>query len=321
MKPSEKAILNVLRKSTLAYLTDVEFAGIEKAVERDGILNLTGISKSVLVEAVEKHQEHDQASHGSWAGTGAGGTSGGVDSMTQTSLNRGKKALEGNDYKAMMADYDKMETKWRKKLDKPFDPENEDYGDPQDLATTDFFRKYGAFPADVQLYAEALPAVEKANSVKQGDMVSWNSSGGKAQGKVVRVISSGKINVPDSSFSIEGTEDDPAALIQLYRDGKPTETKVGHKVSTLKKNSEVAKHGSHDQGSHGAWANGKYSPDDSEGEDESEPKNPKSPKKLHSHSDDSEEEYEELDADDPKWMDDMDILRPSRITPSQRYPK
>jgi hypothetical protein len=66
-------------------------------------------------------------------------------------------------------------------------------------------------------------------------MVSWNSSGGSASGKVVRVISSGKINVPDSSFSIEGTEDDPAALIQLYRDGKPTDTKVGHKMSTLKK--------------------------------------------------------------------------------------
>lgn len=309
MKPSEKAILDVLRKSTLAYLTDVEFAGIKKAVERDGILNLTGVSKSVLVEAVQKHGEHDQASHGNWAGNGAGG----VDSMTQTSLDRGKKALEGNDYKAMMADYDKMEAKWRKKLDKPFDPEGpEEYGDPQDLATTDFFRKYGAFPADVQLYAEALPAVEKANSVKQGDMVSWNSSGGKAQGKVVRVVSSGKINVPDSSFSITGTEDDPAVLIQLYRDGKPTETKVGHKMSTLKKNSEVAKHGSHDQDSHGAWANGKYSPDDSEGEDGSEPKNPKSPKKLHPHNDDSEEEYEELDADDPKWMDDMDILRPPK---------
>ena len=162
--------------------------------------------------------------------------------------------------------------------------------------------------------------MKKAVSVSRGDMVSWNSSGGTATGKIVRIVRDGKINVPDSSFSIEGTEDDPAALIQLYRDGKPTETKVGHKVSTLKKKVAVAKHGSHDQSSHGAWANGKYNPDDSEGEDESEPKNYKdSPPKLHSHNDDSEEEYEELDADDPRWMDDMDILRPSRITPSQRY--
>ena len=77
--------------------------------------------------------------------------------------------------------------------------------------------------------------MKKAVSVSTGDMVSWNSSGGMATGKIVRIVRDGKINVPDSSFEIEGSEDDPAALIQLYRDGKPTETKVGHKVSTLKK--------------------------------------------------------------------------------------
>lgn len=160
----------------------------------------------------------------------------------------------------------------------------------------------------------------KAKSVKSGDMVSWQSSGGKAQGKVVRVVSSGKINVPDSSFTISGTEDDPAVLIQLYRDGKPTETKVGHKMSTLRKSESVEKHGNHDQSAHGAWANGKYNPDDSEGEDSPEPKNygPTKTDRM-GRKDDSEGEFEETDADDPRWMDDMDILRPSRITPSQRY--
>ena len=78
-------------------------------------------------------------------------------------------------------------------------------------------------------------SMKKALSVSTGDVVSWNSSGGTARGKIVRIVREGKINVPDSSFEIEGTEDDPAALIQLYRDGKPTDTKVGHKVSTLKK--------------------------------------------------------------------------------------
>ena len=72
-------------------------------------------------------------------------------------------------------------------------------------------------------------------NVSVGDMVSWNASGGRAEGKVLRIERSGKINVPDSSFEVEGSEDDPAALITLYRDGKPTDTKVGHKVSTLKK--------------------------------------------------------------------------------------
>jgi hypothetical protein len=74
---------------------------------------------------------------------------------------------------------------------------------------------------------------EKAISV--GDKVSWSASGGKAEGKVLRIERSGRINVPDSSFNIQGTEDDPAVLIALYRDGKPTDTKVGHKMSTLKK--------------------------------------------------------------------------------------
>jgi hypothetical protein len=105
--------------------------------------------------AVAKHGggSHDQESHGSWAGNGAGG----VDSGTQTMLDRGKKALEGKDLKAMLRDYDKMEAKWRKKLDaKPYDPENEEYGDPQDLAQAEFQQKYGASVMDVEMYGGAL---------------------------------------------------------------------------------------------------------------------------------------------------------------------
>jgi len=172
----------------------------------------------------------------------------------------------------------------------------------------------------IKLTAYAV-SFEKAKSLKNGDMVSWQSSGGTARGRVEHIMRSGVLGIPKSSFSIKAEKDDPAVLIRIYKDGKETETLVGHKMSTLNK-SLVEKHGSHDQSSHGAWANGKYNPDDSEGEDASEPKNYGKPTpKLHSHNDDSEEEYEELDADDPKWMDDMDIMRPSRITPSQRYPK
>ena len=75
----------------------------------------------------------------------------------------------------------------------------------------------------------------KAKSVSQGDMVSWGSSGGNANGKVVRVERSGRLNVPGSSFNLQGTDDDPAVLITLYKDGKPTDKKVGHKMSTLNK--------------------------------------------------------------------------------------
>lgn len=151
-------------------------------------------------------------------------------------------------------------------------------------------------------------AMKKALSVKEGDMVSWDSSGGTARGKVVHVMDYGTLDVPNSSFKLKGEKDDPAVLIQLYRDGKPTETQVGHKMSTLKKNFDLAKHGNHDQRTHGAWA------DESEGEYEDN-------QGLHGRhrrgEDDSEGEFEDTD-DDMEAMDNMDILNPPKITASQR---
>ena len=73
------------------------------------------------------------------------------------------------------------------------------------------------------------------DALKTGDFVSWSSSGGTARGRISRVERDGKIDVPDSSFTITGTAEDPAALITLYRDGEPTDRKVGHKFSTLTK--------------------------------------------------------------------------------------
>jgi len=83
-------------------------------------------------------------------------------------------------------------------------------------------------------------AKAKAGSVKRGDSVSWNSSGGTARGKITRIITSGTADIPGSSFKITGTKEDPGALIRVYRPDdngkyKPTDTIVGHKVSTLTK--------------------------------------------------------------------------------------
>lgn len=75
--------------------------------------------------------------------------------------------------------------------------------------------------------------MQKADSVRVGQMVTWNSSGGRAEGKVLRVIRNGKYSVPNSSVTVSGTPDDPAAAIRVYRNGEPTDTVVGHKVSTL----------------------------------------------------------------------------------------
>lgn len=86
-------------------------------------------------------------------------------------------------------------------------------------------------------WAERQSNDEKAapDALSVGDFVSWNSSGGRANGKIEKIERDGAINVPDTDFSINGTEDDPAALIQLYRDGEATDVRVGHKFSTLTK--------------------------------------------------------------------------------------
>lgn len=68
------------------------------------------------------------------------------------------------------------------------------------------------------------------SNVKVGDMVAWASS----RGKVVRIMRSGVLSVPKTSFTIRGTEDEPAVLIRIYRNGEETETLVGHKASTLR---------------------------------------------------------------------------------------
>ena len=94
---------------------------------------------------------------------------------------------------------------------------------------------------ELEFYSAMLDALTKAKagSVKRGDSVSWNSSGGTARGKVTRIITSGEADIPGSSFKITGTPEDPGALIRVYqRDGdgyKPSDTIVGHKVKTLTK--------------------------------------------------------------------------------------
>ena len=70
--------------------------------------------------------------------------------------------------------------------------------------------------------------------VSVGDMVSWNSSGGSATGKVTRIIRNGAYNVPNSDFTITGTPDNPAVVIEIYRDDKPTGRMVGHRMDTLR---------------------------------------------------------------------------------------
>jgi len=73
------------------------------------------------------------------------------------------------------------------------------------------------------------------DALKTGDFVAWNASGGRARGKITRIVRDGEIDVPSSSFVIKGTPENPAALIQVYRNGESTDIFAGHRFSALSK--------------------------------------------------------------------------------------
>ena len=87
------------------------------------------------------------------------------------------------------------------------------------------------------------------NELAVGDFVRWSSSGGNAYGRIISVETNGELEA-DSGFIVKGTEDDPAALIRLYRfdsesdayiERKPV-LNVVHRFSTLEKfDAEVRK--------------------------------------------------------------------------------
>jgi HK97 family phage portal protein len=76
-------------------------------------------------------------------------------------------------------------------------------------------------------------------TVAEGDFVSWDSSGGRARGRVDHVMDYGTLDIPGTDFTIDATEKDPAALITVYDEvsggWRATDTQVGHKVATLTK--------------------------------------------------------------------------------------
>lgn len=79
-----------------------------------------------------------------------------------------------------------------------------------------------------------------------GDFVSWNNSGGRSQGRVTEVETDGTVTA-DSGFEVNGTEDDPAALISVYEldeeQGlfveRDPQLIVAHRFSTLTKMDEA----------------------------------------------------------------------------------
>ena len=83
-------------------------------------------------------------------------------------------------------------------------------------------------------YTRSESLTELFKGIGVGSIVSWNSSGGRARGKITRIIRSGTYNVPGTDVSLNASKDDPVAVIRLYRDGEPTDTIVAHKLKTLR---------------------------------------------------------------------------------------
>jgi hypothetical protein len=91
MKPAEAKVLDGLRKTTLAYLSDKQYAEVVEAVEKQGILGLTGAASRLVKGAVVKHGSHDQKTHGRKGGGGGGGSS----SASSASSSSEEKELDG----------------------------------------------------------------------------------------------------------------------------------------------------------------------------------------------------------------------------------
>jgi HK97 family phage prohead protease len=87
---------------------------------------------------------------------------------------------------------------------------------------------------DEEFMTRALP-----DELEVGDFVSWRASGGRARGRVTRIVRDGELTAPESDFTISGTPDDPAAMIRIYEqteDGwRDTPVLVVHRFTTLTK--------------------------------------------------------------------------------------
>jgi len=88
------------------------------------------------------------------------------------------------------------------------------------------------------------------NELSVGDFVRWNTSGGNVYGVIIQIERDGEIEA-DSGFKVNGTADDPAALIRIYRYSSEEEAyierkpalNVVHRFSTLEKfDAEVRSH-------------------------------------------------------------------------------
>jgi len=167
----------------------------------------------------------------------------GQDGGTEVAARRASQILSGNE----LSDDTIVEmSAWfaRHGVDKKaegFSPGEEGYPSPGRVAWAAWGGDAGKSWSDrtVESMDRSIDTRAEPDELKVGDFVRWNSSGGSAQGKITRIVRDGQIDVPGAKVVINGEEENPAALIQIYREGsdgwEETDVFVGHKFSTLRK--------------------------------------------------------------------------------------
>jgi len=169
----------------------------------------------------------------------------GRDGGTEVAARRATQILSGNE----LSDDTIVEmSAWfaRHEVDKKaegFSPGEEGYPSPGRVAWAAWGGDAGKAFSDrtVESMDRSIDEETRAepDELKVGDFVRWNTPGGNAQGKITKIIRDGQLDVPGAEVVINGEEDNPAALIQIYREGdegwRETDVYAGHRFSTLKK--------------------------------------------------------------------------------------
>ena len=169
----------------------------------------------------------------------------GRDGGTEVAARRATQILSGNE----LSDDTIVEmSAWfaRHEVDKKaegFSPGEEGYPSPGRVAWAAWGGDAGKAFSDrtVESMDRSIDEETRAepDELKVGDFVSWNTPGGNAQGKITKIVRDGQLDVPGAEVVINGEEDNPAALIQIYREGsegwRETDVYAGHRFSTLKK--------------------------------------------------------------------------------------
>lgn len=182
---AQMRLLGELRAKELKDLTPAEYAMVETEVSANGFKDLKGTAAQIVFNAirkrdkamkkaiVEKHGNHDQSSHGSWANGGASGSG----LSTQAGLPRGA-------------------------------------GKPPPSTPEEWWKEESMLAAHHEISGMT---VSDAQGAAMSDM--------------------------------------------QIKYGASQEEFFAPKMSTLKKNFEVSKHGNHDQSSHGSWSENPHNDD------------------------------------------------------------